>query len=437
MSVTQQISDFVTKTQIGEIPARHIAKLSLLDWAAVTVAGKNEPVTKIVRELAAEECGAKQAYAVGIETFIPARMAALVNGTTSHVLDYDDTHFAYVGHPSVAVFPAVLAIADKIGSDINSTIDAALIGLETATRVGIWLGRLHYRRGFHITATAGTFGAAAGCAKLLGLTEDQTHMALSLAASKASGIKEQFGTMGKPFHAGIAASSGVEACLLAQKGFVAGINAFDGVQGFGVTHASEENAEAFQNLGSKWIFEDVSHKFHACCHGTHAMLEALELITGESSFDLSHVQSIEVKTHPQYLNVCNIQSPVSGLEAKFSYRLLAALGLSDIDTASPNSFTDDICKAPELVALRDITHVVTDESLSESRAIVKVTLAGGNKLEASYDLLDLKTPKERETKVRAKARSLLGGEKEKELWNTINHDKRVDSKYSVTQALLA
>ena len=90
-----------------------------------------------------------------------------------------------------------------------------------------------------------------------------------------------------------------------------------------------------------------------------------------------------------------------------------------------------------MVALRDITHVVTDESLSESRAIVKVTLAGGNKLEASYDLLDLKTPKERETKVRAKARSLLGGEKEKELWNTINHDKRVDSKYSVTQALLA
>ncbi|XAT60657.1 MmgE/PrpD family protein [Rhodobacteraceae bacterium Araon29] len=421
MSITDQFVDFITAAPVENEAAYHITSLSLLDWAAVTIAGMDEPIANIIRSLVEEECGTQQAYAAGLSQHVPARAAALVNGTTSHALDYDDTHFSYIGHPSVVVFPAVFAFADKIGSDMVSIKEAALIGLETTTRIGVWLGRTHYRTGFHITATAGAIGATAGCSKLLGFSAEQTRTALSLVASMASGVKEQFGTMGKPFHAGMAASSAVEACLLAEKGIVSGFDALTGVQGFGATHHSEENSFACDGLGKDWLFTDVSHKFHACCHGTHAMLEALALIKNAHSFALEEVEYIEVFTHPQYRNVCDIKSPATGTEAKFSYRLIAAMGLSGIETARPDCFSDDLCNIPNLIRLRDLTNVITDDLLSDTQTKVTVNLSNSRKLRSEYDLLDLRAPHEREARVRAKAASLLGRAREEHLWQIIGN----------------
>jgi 2-methylcitrate dehydratase PrpD len=191
--------------------ARAMARLSLYDWFAVTRAGANEPVAKIVRGLVADEGGTEAASVAGLDKMVPARAAALANGVASHALDYDDTHFAHVGHPSVAILPAALAVAEEIDAPASAALDALLIGAEASIRIGMVLGRRHYDRGFHQTATAGAFGATVAAARQMGLTRDETRNALSLVATRASGLKSQFGSMGKPFNAGVAASNGVEA----------------------------------------------------------------------------------------------------------------------------------------------------------------------------------------------------------------------------------
>lgn len=201
--------------------ALDIARLSVFDCLAVAIAGMHEPVSQAVRELVRSEGGAPQASAFGLAQRVPARAAALLNGASAHALDYDDTHFDFVGHPSAAVLPAVLAIAEKRQASGKALLEAFLVGVETTCRVGAWLGRPHYNAGFHQTATSGDFGATAAAARLLGLGADQAGHALGLAATRASGLKCQFGTMSKPFHAGMAASTGVEAATLAGLGFVA------------------------------------------------------------------------------------------------------------------------------------------------------------------------------------------------------------------------
>ena len=154
------------------------------------------------------------------------------------------------------------------------------MGAETSIRSGVWLGRSHYQTGFHQTATAGAIGATVSSAILMGLPETDAAHALGLLATRMSGLKSQFGTMGKPFNAGIAASNGVEAVLLAKRGFESSIAGLDGALGFGPTHAGAGDESAFDGFGSEWFFETVNHKFHACCHGLHAMLEAIGEIYG-------------------------------------------------------------------------------------------------------------------------------------------------------------
>ena len=148
------------------------------------------------------------------------RAAALVNGAISHALDYDDTHFAHIGHPSVAVLPAALATAEAVDAPASAVLDALLLGAEASIRVGVALGRPHYDRGFHQTATSGAFGATVAAARVLGLNRETTRHALSLVSTRASGLKSQFGSMGKPYNAGLAAANGVEAAELARRGFL-------------------------------------------------------------------------------------------------------------------------------------------------------------------------------------------------------------------------
>ena len=266
MTVSERLREFaLAEAQVPEA-AEAVLRLSLIDWMAVGIAGAAEPVAGVMRALAGAEGGVAQAtlFSGGRA---PMRMAALVNGTISHALDYDDTHFAHIGHPSVGVIPAALAVAEAEGASGAAFQEAALIGMEAAIRFGIWLGRGHYQTGFHQTATAGAVGAAVAAGRLMRLNPQQMDIALGLVATRASGLKSQFGTMGKPFNAGLAAANGVEAALLAQLGIEARIGALEAPQGFGPTHHGAADESAFDGMGDSWLFETVSHKFHACCHG--------------------------------------------------------------------------------------------------------------------------------------------------------------------------
>lgn len=384
--------------------AFEIMRLSLVDWMACGIAGLDEPVARLTRELALSEGGAGQATMFG-GARAPARSAAQVNGATSHALDYDDTHFAHIGHPSVAVIPAALAVAEGEGADGTAFLEAALVGVEASVRVGVWLGRGHYQAGFHQTGTAGAFGATLAAARLLGCDAGQAGQALGLVSTAASGLKSQFGTMGKPYNAGHAAAMGVEAALLAARGFVSTPVGLEGPQGFGETHHGAGEIGALEGLGEAWLFEGISHKFHACCHGTHAALEALASL---GAVDPGQVTAVTITTNPRWLRVCNLAQPRTGLEAKFSYRLTAAMVLAGRDTGALETFSDAACTDPLLLAMRDRVEVETDEGLPETAAHVAVVLADGTRLEASHDL-DAPMPLERRAaKLRAKARALLG-----------------------------
>lgn len=417
--LAQRLAEFAHTAAPGG-DAAEVMRLSLLDWAAVGIAGADEPVARILREQALADGGAGQAALIGSAERVPARAAALVNGATSHALDFDDTHFGHIGHPSVAVVPAALAAAELAQVSGAEFQAACLVGVEASVRVGLWLGRGHYQVGFHQTATAGAFGAVLAAARLLGLTPEQTAMALGLVATRASGLKSQFGTMGKPMNAGIAAQNGIEAALLAARGFVSNPAALDGPQGFGPTHHGAGDLSAFDALGAVWLFENVRHKFHACCHGLHAALEAVRDLDAAPDA----IESITVHTHPRWLSVCNIAAPATGLEAKFSYRTVLAMALSGHDTARLDSFTDAVCAAPEVVALRERVTVTADDGLSEMQARLVVTLKDGTERAVYHDLDADPGLEVRRQRVRAKAESLLGQERAERIWEMLSRAGR-------------
>jgi 2-methylcitrate dehydratase PrpD len=418
-TLTTRLADFATGAVMPSETAMTVARLSALDWIAVGRAGVDEPVARITRALAMDDGGAAQAQVFGADIRLPARAAALVNGTTSHALDYDDTHFGHIGHPSVAVFPAALAVTQTIGASVQDMLTAALIGMETSIRVGLWLGRTHYQTGFHQTATAGAFGAAAAAARLLGLSAVQTEHVLGLTATRAAGLKTQFGTMGKPYNAGLAASAGVEAAQLVALGLVANPQAMLGDFGFGATHHGEGNVKtALQGLGNEWLFESVSHKFHACCHGLHAALEALR----EVDVAEQEISEIMVHTHPRWMSVCNQLEPTTGLGAKFSYGTVLAMMVLGHDTARLDRFSDAICTDPNVVRLRDCVDVIADENLRETEAIVAVLRRDGSTLRARYDLTSPVELDQRVLRVQAKAAALIGKPEVIRIWRDLAAD---------------
>ncbi|HCP81777.1 MAG TPA: 2-methylcitrate dehydratase [Octadecabacter sp.] len=396
----------ISQGWLGEGPV-DLIQLCLFDWAACALAGKDEPVAQIL----ARQSGIEGNASVVGGGKTSAADAALINGSTGHALDYDDTHFDHLGHTSAVIMPAVLALAED--QSITSTaqiLEAALVGSEAAVRIGLWLGRDHYQVGFHQTATSGAIGAVVAGARLLQLNETQTRHAIGLVATGASGLKGQFGTMGKPLNAGLAARSGVESTLWAQAGLTADAN---GVTQFGATHHGQSNECAWSE-DAPWKIARISHKFHACCHGLHAMLEALREINGP-------VVELNVQTHPRWMTVCNNPSPATGLECKFSYAMTAAMTVSGVDTAVIASFSDSTATDAKLIAVRDTVKVTPDETLSEMQSRVDVTYADETTATFFHDLsapLDMKT---RETRVRAKADALIGGQAAA-LWDAIQSE---------------
>lgn len=413
--MTSPFTPLVEAATAADTPsARAMMALSALDWAACGIAGQDEPVSRLTRALIADESGAPQATLFG-GARAPMRAAALANGAASHALDYDDTHFAHIGHPSVAVLPAALAVGERHDKTLPQILEAARLGAEASVRFGLRFGRAHYQAGYHQTATAGAFGACLAAANLLDLDAKQTLHALGLTATRASGLKSQFGTMGKPYNAGIAAANGVETAWLAGQGFLSNPEALDTANGFVQTHLCD--GDTAQPPGA--LLDTLSHKFHACCHGLHATLEALARLQPP---DPDSIRAITITTHPRWLTVCNIPNPTSGLEAKFSYRLVTALAVLGYDTAALDSYSDALCHDPQIIALRDRVTVTADERLTETQA--QVTVDTSFPAKAHFDLdapmpLDIRT-----ARLRAKAAALVGPDRAATLWQAIETGDR-------------
>src|SRR5438094_2310487 len=215
--------------------ARAVAATAVLDTIGVMLAGASEPAARIVQQVVAAEEGAAVAKAsgrrcriLGTDLCASATGAALANGTAAHAHDFDDMCFVSLAHPSAPLVAAGLAAAEIAGASGPAMLDAYVVGFELEARLGRAMNPRHYQRGWHCTSTLGTMGAAAAASRLLGLTPAATAHALAIAASEASGLKENFGTMVKPLHGGLAARNGVVAALLARAGMDARASASEG-----------------------------------------------------------------------------------------------------------------------------------------------------------------------------------------------------------------
>ena len=418
--LTKIFSNFVSQATLQNFNDEMIffSKMSMIDWCGVAYAAKEEPVSKIVTKLIDEEQTKGLSRLISNGKEVSAKSAAFVNGTIGHALDYDDTHFLFTGHPTASAFPTALALGEELGSSIDEIMLAYMCGVEISTRLGHILGYSHYNKGFHQTATSGAFGATLVASKLLKLDAKQIENALGIVSTRASGLKSQFGTMGKPFHAGIAASNGIEAAKLSKLGFVSCENGIECNQGFLKTHAWDETMPeaAINGLGKDFLFPEIKYKFHACCHGLHAFLEALDELKTKNNFNPDSIEKISIQTQPSWLQVCNIDSPKTGLEAKFSYRLTAAMSLHGVDTGRLDSYNDEICFNEKIVETRDKVEVIPNDKMTNTEALIE--LKDGTEIyKNSHDLNNKIENELLQKKILTKSSSLLSDKLSNEIFD--------------------
>ncbi|KAB7632444.1 MmgE/PrpD family protein [Verminephrobacter eiseniae] len=317
--------------------ARHV----MLDWLAVGIAGASEPLVRML----AEEYGGSADLPCTLLASGGARArphdAALINGAAGHALDFDDVSSNMIGHPSAPVVPAALASAQIGNACGRQLLRALVVGHEVEARIGEMLGPSHYLHGFHATGTVGTFGAAAACASLRRLSEDQTAHALGLAATQAAGLKSMFGTMAKPLHAGKAAMNGLMATQLALRGFSANDCGIECPQGFALTMAPERHPfVAPIDTAAGFAIESTLFKYHAACYLTHSTIEAIRQLRQQHAVGLDALEGMTITVAGNQRGVCDIEDPKTGLGVKFSIKHLAALALDGADTADLGLYAD-------------------------------------------------------------------------------------------------
>jgi len=360
-----------------------LAKQCLLDWFGVATLGARDGMVDILIAEARDRGAAGNCRVAGRDETLNPVDAALANGTAAHALDYDDGNPAG-GHLSAPVAAAVLTLAQHTGADGRGIISAFIAGYEFAARVGYLVRPGHYARGFHPTATLGTLGAARGRAALLGLDDLATGNAIGIAATQAAGLVASFGTMCKPLHVGRAAANGLLAARLAALGYTGNTSVLEHPQGFAAPHSVNFNAEAATATpGGGFFLADNTFKFHASCAGTHAAIEGLRRLLAEHTVAAGDVTAMTLAIGPHMDKVCNIQAPETGLQIKFSLRMMGALALAGWNTADPAIFSASTAADPALVALRDKTRVVLDPTLAGIDARVELQLGDGRRLVAT------------------------------------------------------
>ena len=341
MSATARLAEFVVKTSFEDCPPEAIAgvRRAALYTLGVTLAGASEPAARLVRRVVRAEGGTRLATVIGTRLVTAPGWAALANGTAGHAHDFDDTSFALMGHPSVPLLSAALAAGEAEMADGRAVVLAYVVGFEVGAALGTAVNPAHYTRGWHATSSIGTLGCAAAAARLLRLDVEQTRHALALAASHASGLKENFGSMTKPYHAGHAARSGVLAAQLAREGFTASATALEGRQGyaaaFGAAHALDPACEA---LGRRWqiLASGIAVKPYPSCALTHAAIDALLDLRARHGFGADDVAAIEVGVNRVAPDVLAHTRPATPLERKFSMQFCAAAAAAEgrVDLAS-------------------------------------------------------------------------------------------------------
>lgn len=401
---TRTLARFIASTDASAIPdeAYDHAKVAFMDWLAVTIAGKDDPLVMKLITVALMIGGSEQATVIGHGMKTDVAGATLINGSASHALDYDDTLVSFLGHPSVTIFPALLALAQWKGMRGLDFLTAYLIGLQAGGTVGACAGLDHYMAGWHATSTLGHLASAAACSRLLGLDEHQTVCALGIGATQSSGLKRVFGTMCKPFHAGRSSQAGLLAALLAKEGFTGPEDILEGPQGFFHTMKGAVNEDIVSMLGLGWDVGNLSQKYHASCHATHSPMEAAMAVVDGHAINLDDIERISVHSSRLALDAAGKPEPGCGLEGKFSIPYCVANALLRKQTGI-QSFTDEKVSDPEVRRLMHRIVVIDDQDMKALESLVRVETKDGQEYEGFSDILQQIPPFEiKKDRVRSK-----------------------------------
>jgi 2-methylcitrate dehydratase PrpD len=376
----------------GAVPpaaARQTAARAVLDTIGVALAGAVEPAARAVQRVVTDSRG--PCTILGLAARASTGDAALANGTAAHALDYDDMCFVSLAHPSAPLVAAALAAAEVAGASGAALLDAYIVGFEIEARLGRTMNPRHYQRGWHCTSTLGTIGAAAAAARLLGLDGPACGHALAIAASEASGLKENFGTMVKPLHAGLAARNGILAAQLARCGMTASEAAIEGPQGFLAAMDSERDSlsACAADLGTHWeiVETGVTVKLYPSCAGTHPTLDALLELRRRERFGAADVESIVVGVDAIVPTILIHDRPATGLEAKFSMPFCAAAAIVDgrvgIDTFDAARLADPAIRAMQSRVTMQVDPTLDTSAAALTQATLTVRLKDGRVLTAA------------------------------------------------------
>jgi 2-methylcitrate dehydratase PrpD len=376
--ITQILARFITShpSKGWSDAVDHEAHRTFMNWLGCAVGAANHESVLASLGAVQEFSPAPQASILGRNEKVDMANAALINGISSHTFDFDDTHLKTVIHPAGPVASALLALAEHIGSSGRELIDALVIGIDVACRIGNAMYPNHYDRGWHITGSTGTVGAAAACARLLKLSEAQTAMAIGIAASQPVGFREQFGTMTKPFHPGGAAKAGLTSALLAKHGFTASSKALEAPRGMIQSISTKYDwNEITEELGSRFEISLNTYKPFACGIVIHPSIDACSQLR-EQGVTAENLDRLELKVHHLVLELTGKKTPKDGLEGKFSVYHGCACGIV-YGQASEEQYQDALVQSPEMVALRAKVHATVDNSIDEASVDVTAHLKDG------------------------------------------------------------
>ena len=389
-SITKQIAELAASYKKEDIPEEvySFTKLTILDFLGCAFAGMEEDSVRIIcEEFLGEKIEPLDILPGARNTDLITDTLAFLNAYIGHAIDYDDTHPlpAHFGSPIIG---SLLALVDDMKPVGEHFLLSVIVGYEVGVRVGELLQPEHYEHGFHTTGTVAVFAAAAACAKLLGQNAEQFSMTLSLAATMAAGLKCTFGTMAKPFNAANAAKNGLLAAKLVSRGFTAPENALEHPLGFLSLYKGKDEAELSISAPSEFKILDVLFKFHAACHATHPIIEAIHKLKSKDTFEAEDVENILVEVAPIVPITASIIEPKSGLDCKFSVPQLVAMVLTDHDTRSNAGYPDSMLANERINNLRRKVCVNPIDGRSPACCTVIVDLKNGSQISIEYNFLE-------------------------------------------------
>jgi 2-methylcitrate dehydratase PrpD len=403
MGLTQEVASYVARTRYRNIPANviRLAQNFIIDGLGVALAGQTEEGTRIVLNFARRFGGREEVPVLGTACKLPLPQAALVNGVSAHAMDYDDTQlstskdavYGLLTHPTTPVLSAALALGAKEKISGAELLLAYIIGVEVECRIADAINPRHYQSGFHSTATMGGLGAAMAAGKILGLKEEALLRALGIAASMAAGLRENFGTMTKPLHAGRAAESGVTAAMLAQAGQTAATNILEARRGFFNAMAGGfDESKISGRLGKPYFMQEpgISIKPYPSGSLSHPAQDLILDLVKEHDLHGYDIETIEVGTNSNVPNALIYPMPKTALEGKFSIPFCMAIGVLE-RKAGIAQFVDKKVRERKVIELmKRVTLYVDDEMESlgyeQVRSKIRIKLKNGKIIEGRADV---------------------------------------------------